>query len=139
MLEGPSLGDFFALDEDNLVLGSEPFRADVVVRDAEVEPRYARICREPEGGYSIRDLSTGEGTAVNNEPLNDDRPLSDGDRIASGDSALEFSQGDPVRADFHGAPHRLVSRDYLTNLLVKNRFGEEFEHHLGTTSAGAVL
>ena len=47
---------------------------------------------------------------------------------------LEFSHGDPVRADFHGALHRLISRDYLTGLLVKNRFDEEFEHCLETTS-----
>ena len=47
-----------------------------------------------------------------------------------GDSVLEFSHGDPVRADFHGALHLLVSRDYLTGLLVKNPFDEEFEHHL---------
>jgi two-component system, cell cycle response regulator len=40
-----------------------------------------------------------------------------------------------VRADFHGALHHLVSRDYLTGLLVKNRFDEEFEHRLEVTSA----
>jgi diguanylate cyclase (GGDEF)-like protein len=40
-----------------------------------------------------------------------------------------------VRADFHGALHRLVSRDYLTGLLVKNRFDAEFEHSLEAVSA----
>jgi diguanylate cyclase (GGDEF)-like protein len=40
-----------------------------------------------------------------------------------------------VRADFHGALHRLVSRDYLTGLLVKNRFDTEFEHHLEAMSS----
>jgi diguanylate cyclase with GGDEF domain len=48
------------------------------------------------------------------------------------DSMLEFPHGDPVRFDFCGALHRLISRDYLTDLLVKNRFDEEFEHHLGS-------
>ena len=131
VLRGPSLGDFFALEGETLVLGSDPFRADVVIRDVEVSPRHAKICLEPERGYLIRDL--GEGTAVNDEALEDERPLSDGDRIVLGDSVLEFSHGDPVRADFHGALHRLVSRDYLTGLLVKNRFDEEFEHHLEAT------
>ncbi len=128
VLRGPSLGDFFALEGETLVLGSDPFLADVVIRDVEVSPRHAKICLEPGRGYLIRDL--GEGTAVNDEALEDERPLSDGDRIVLGDSVLEFSHGDPVRADFHGALHRLVSRDYLTGLLVKNRFDEEFEHHL---------
>jgi two-component system, cell cycle response regulator len=131
VLRGPSLGDFFALEEDALVLGSDPFRADVVVRDVEISPRHAKVYREPESGaYLIRDLGAGQGTIVNDETLDDDRRLSDGDRMV-----LEFSHGDPVRADFHGALHRLVSRDYPTGLLVKNRFDEEFEHCLEASSA----
>ena len=141
VLRGPSLGDFFALEGDALVLGSDPFRADVVVRDVEVSPKHAWIVREPERGcYVLRDLGAGENTTVNDELLEDERALSDGDRIFVGDSVLEFSHGDPVRADFHGALHRLVSRDYLTGLLVKNRFDAEFEHSLeATSSAGQPL
>jgi two-component system cell cycle response regulator len=134
VLRGPSLGDFFALEGDELVLGSDPFRADIVVRDVEVSSKHARIYRKKSGdGYLIRDL--GEGTAVNEEVLSGERALSDGDRIIVGDSVLEYSCGDPVRADFHDALHRLISRDYLTDLLVKNRFDEEFEHQLESASA----
>jgi diguanylate cyclase (GGDEF)-like protein len=134
VLRGPSLGDFFALEGDALVLGSDPFRADVVVRDVEISPKHAWIVREPErGSYVLRDL--GEDTAVNGEALAGERALSDGDRIFVGDSVLEYSHGDPVRADFHGALHRLVSRDYLTGLLVKNRFDAEFEHSLEAASS----
>ena len=141
VLRGPSLGDFFALEGDALVLGSDPFRADVVVRDVEVSPKHAWIVREPEcGSYVLRDLGAGEDTAVNGEALEGERALSDGDRIFVGDSVLEYSHGDPVRADFHGALHHLVSRDYLTGLLVKNRFDAEFEHSLeATSSAGQPL
>jgi len=136
VLRGPSLGDFFALEGDALVLGSDPFRADVVVRDVEVSPKHAWIVREPErGSYVLRDLGAGEDTVVNGEALVGERPLSDGDRIFVGDSVLEYSHGDPVRADFHGALHRLVSRDYLTGLLVKNRFDAEFEHSLEAASS----
>jgi two-component system cell cycle response regulator len=134
VLRGPSLGDFFGLEGEALVVGSDPFRADVVVRDVEVEPRHAKIYRGPGGGYVLKDLGTGKGTTVNGEALEDDRPLSHGDRIVLGDSVLEFTHGDPVRADFHGALHRLISRDYLTDLLVKNRFDEEFVHRLEVMS-----
>ncbi|MDQ3588762.1 MAG: diguanylate cyclase [Actinomycetota bacterium] len=135
VLRGPSLGDYFALEGDDLVLGSDPFRADLVVRDVEVSSKHARIYRKPGDGYLIRDLGTGEGTAVNEETLGGEWALSDGDRISLGDSVLEYSCGDPVRADFHDALHRLISRDYLTDLLVKNRFDEEFEHRLESASA----
>jgi two-component system cell cycle response regulator len=131
VLQGPSLGDFFALDEDALVLGSDPFHADVVVRDVEVEPRHAEIRRTPGSDeYVLKDLDSGEGTTINGEMIRGERPLSDGNRIFMGDSVLEFSSGDPVKARFHGALHHLISRDYLTGLLVKNRFDEEFEHRL---------
>ena len=135
VLRGPSLGDYFALEGDDLVLGSDPFRADLVVRDVEVSSKHARIYRKPGDGYLIRDLGTGEGTAVNEETLGGEWALSDGDRISLGDSVLEYSCGDPVRANFHDALHRLISRDYLTDLLVKNRFDEEFEHRLESASA----
>ena len=123
------------LEGDDLVLGSDPLRADVVVRDIEVEHRHAEVYLERGSGeYALRDLGFGEGVAVNGEVLRDERRLSEGDRILLGDSALEFSR-DPVKASFHEALHRLISQDYLTGLLAKNRFDEEFEHRLETTAA----
>jgi two-component system, cell cycle response regulator len=142
VLQGPGLGDFYFLDGEKLVLGSDPFRADVVVRDIEVAPRHASIHREPgSSAYTLRDLGTGEGISVNGEPLPlPGRPLRDGDRIFIGDSVLEFSQNDPVKAQFHGALDHLINRDYLTGLLAKKRFDEEFEHCLeATMTAGKPL
>jgi diguanylate cyclase (GGDEF)-like protein len=136
VLRGPGLGDFYFLDGGELVLGSDPFRADLVVRDVEVEPRHASIRREPgSGSYVVRDLGTGEGIAVNDETFvgSGQRRLRDGDRIFVGDSVLEFSQGDPVKAQFHAALDGLINRDHLTGLLAKKRFDEEFEHCLEAT------
>jgi len=134
VLQGPGLGDFYFLDGEEFVLGNDPFRADVVVRDIEVAPKHASIYREA-GIYTIRGLSAGEGISVNGKPLGDlgRRPLSDGDRISLGDSVLEFSQDDPVKAQFHEALNHQINRDYLTGLLAKNRFDEEFEHCLKAT------
>jgi diguanylate cyclase (GGDEF)-like protein len=133
VLQGPGLGDFFFLDGEELVMGNDPFHADIVVRDIEVAPRHAAVRREPGSvAYVVRDLGTGKGTALNGEPLHGSkaRRLCDGDRIFIGDSVLEFSQDDPVKAQFHGALDHLVNRDHLTGLLAKKRFDEEFEHHL---------
>ncbi len=138
VLRGPGLGDFYFLDGEDLVLGSDPFRADVVVRDVEVAPKHAIIHREPDSGaYVVRGLGTGEGIVVNDEPLGDPGRyrLRNGDRIFVGDSVLEFSQDDPVKAEFHGALDHLINRDYLTGLLAKKRFDEEFEHHLEAMAA----
>jgi two-component system, cell cycle response regulator len=131
VLQGPGLGDFYVLEGEDFVLGSDPFRADVVVRDIEVAPKHARIRRETDA-YVVQNLSTGEGLAVNGEALgnSEHRWLCDGDRIFVGDSVLEFSQDDPVKAQFHEALDHLINRDYLTGLLTKNRFDEELQHHL---------
>ena len=139
VLQGPGLGDFFALDQEALVVGSDPFRADVVVRDVEVEPRHAEIRRSPDAGetssYELKNIGSGKSILLNNETLEGARTLSNGDRLSMGDSVLEFSCGDPVKARFHDALHRLVSRDYLTGLLAKNRFDVEFGHRLEATAA----
>lgn len=140
VLQGPSLGDYYMLNGEELVLGSDPFHADVVVRDIEVAHRHAKICLDPRSGeYVLRSLRSGDDISVNGATLgegDDERRLSEGDRISLGDSVLEFSR-DPVRASFHRELHRLVSRDYLTGLLAKNRFDEEFEHCLERARANS--
>jgi len=137
VLQGPSLGDLFEIADDALILGSDPFKADIVVRDVEVEPRHAEVYRAPRsGGYAVRDVSAGKGIAINGEVLGcprTGRALSDGDRIALGDSVLEFSHRDPVKASFYDELHRLVNQDHLTGLLSKGRFDDEFEHRLEAT------
>ena len=117
-------------------MGSDPFHADIVVRDVEVAPKQASI-RHEDRAHVIRDLATGEAIVVNGEVLgtSEERRLADGDRIFVGDSVLEFSRDDPVKAQFHGALDRLINRDYLTGLLAKKRFDEEFELRLRAMKA----
>ena len=132
VLQGPGLGDFFEITDDELVLGSDPFAADIVVRDVEVEPRHAELYREP-GGYALRGVQTGKTIALNGEVMEEPgcgQLLSDGDRIHVGDSVLEFSHQDEIKASFYEQLHQLVNRDYLTGLFSKGRFDREFEHSL---------
>ena len=56
--------------------------------------------------------------------------LSDGGRIHVGDSVLEFSHQDEIKASFYEQLHRLVNCDHLTGLFSKGRFDREFEHRL---------
>ena len=132
VLQGPGLGDFFEITDDELVLGSDPFAADIVVRDVEVEPRHAELYREP-GGYALRGVQTGKTIALNGEVMEEPgcgQLLSDGDRIHVGDSVLEFSHQDEIKASFFEQLHELVNRDHLTGLFSKGRFDREFEHRL---------
>lgn len=130
VLQGPSFGDVFYLAGGSLVLGNNPFRADIVVRDIEVEPEHAEISQTSDGEYVLKDLGTGEPTIVNDEVIDAERPLSCGDRIILGDSVMEFIAHDPVKEEFHRKIQRMINQDYLTGLLAKNRFDERFEQSL---------
>ena len=130
VLQGPSFGDVYYLHGGSLVLGNDPFRADIVVRDIEVEPEHAEISHTTSGGYALRDLGTGEPTIVNEEAIEGERRLSCGDRITLGDSMIEFIEQDPVKEEFHRKIQRLINQDYLTGLLAKNRFDKKFEQSL---------
>lgn len=133
VLQGPSFGDVCQLEGEDLILGSDPFRADLVIRDATVEPRHAEIVASGGYGYVARGLSG--SMRVNEEPVDGDHSLSDGDRVFLGSSVLEFSCGDPIKARFHDVLNRLINEDYLTGLLSKSRFNEEFEHSLKAARA----
>ena len=133
VLQGPGLGDFFEIADDELVLGSDPFSADIVVRDVEVEPRHAGLYRRP-GGYALRGVvEAGKTIVLNGEVMEEPgygQLLSDGDRIHVGDSVLEYSHQDEIKASFFEQLHELVNRDHLTGLFSKGRFDREFEHRL---------
>lgn len=128
VLQGPSFGDVCKLEGEDLTLGSDPFKADLVIRDATVEPRHAEIMVQGDLEYVVRDLSG--HTWVNNEPADGRHSLLDGDRVFIGSSVLEFSCGDTIKANFHDSLNRLINEDYLTGLLSKSRFNEEFENSL---------
>jgi diguanylate cyclase (GGDEF)-like protein len=136
VLQGPGLGDFFEITDDELIVGSDPFTADIVVRDVEVEPQHAGVYREP-GGYVVRNVGAEKAIALNGEVMEEPgggHLLSDGDRIHMGDSVLEFSHQDEIKASFYEQLHHLVNRDHLTGLFSKDRFDREFQHHLETTA-----
>ena len=131
VLQGPGLGDFFEITDDELVLGSDPFgRHRGAGRGGRTAARRAlqetrRPC--PAGRRSREDHRAqrrGDGGAgVRATPI-------DGDRIHVGDSVLEYSHQDEIKASFFEQLHELVNRDHLTGLYSKGRFDREFEHRL---------
>ena len=69
--------------------------------DPKISRRHARVKRRPEGGLSIEDLNSANGTLVNGRALRALTPrlLEAGDRIEIGDAVLEVAAGDPARAE----------------------------------------
>ena len=53
--------------------------------------------------------------------------MRNGDRISVGESLVEFSEPDPLKARLNESLYRSLNEDHLTGLLAKPRFDEEFE------------
>ncbi len=128
VLEGPDFGALHELDGE-AVLGSDPSRADVILRDEQVEPSHVRIYARF-GRYFAEPLSDRGRTELNGEVLTRPRPLSDRDRLQLGESVVEFAAQDPLKSRLIDNLRQAVNHDHLTGLLIKHRFDEELEQAL---------
>ncbi|CAA9462684.1 MAG: diguanylate cyclase/phosphodiesterase (GGDEF & EAL domains) with PAS/PAC sensor(s) [uncultured Rubrobacteraceae bacterium] len=128
VLEGPDLGTLHELDGE-AVLGSDPSRADLILRDERVESGHARIYARF-GRYFAEPLTARGHTELNGEVLTRPRPLSDRDRLRLGESVVEFAAQDPLKSRLIDNLRQTLNHDYLTGLLIKPRFDEELEQAL---------
>ena len=126
VLRGPDLGALHQLDGEEIVVGGDPFRSEVVLRDGQVAPEEVRIFVGPGGHYFVEPRGTGH-PELNGEALIAARPLRDGDRLALGESIVEYSEPDPLKAQLNESLYQALAQDHLTGLLAKPRFDEEFE------------
>jgi FHA domain-containing protein/zinc ribbon protein len=88
---GPNVGSRFALDADVVRAGRHP-DSDIFLDDITVSRRHAEIVREPDGGYSVRDAGSLNGTYLNRERV-ESAPLADGDELQIGTFKLVFLTG----------------------------------------------
>jgi DNA-binding response OmpR family regulator len=89
---GPLAGQRFALDRELTLIGRAD-ECDVVVPDPLASRRHAQVRREP-WRYMLEDLGSRNGTLVNGEPLDGERPLQHGDTIHVATTPLRFEDPD---------------------------------------------
>jgi pSer/pThr/pTyr-binding forkhead associated (FHA) protein len=88
---GPNVGSRFALDSEVVQAGRHP-DSDIFLDDITVSRRHAEILRDADGGYSVRDAGSLNGTYLNRERVESAR-LSDGDELQIGTFKLVFLTG----------------------------------------------
>jgi hypothetical protein len=86
--QGVQMGKAFPLGRRPVVLGRDE-KADITLPDPEVSRLHARI-RWFEAQYVIEDLRSTNGTYLNDTLLRAPKPLNQGDKIALGQTVLEF-------------------------------------------------
>jgi pSer/pThr/pTyr-binding forkhead associated (FHA) protein len=89
MRSGPTPGKVFPLKEDEVFIGRDVGN-DIVINDAEISRRHARLAIQA-GGYILEDLGSTNGTAVNADRLTSRHVMRVGEVISFGEhTALAF-------------------------------------------------
>ena len=111
MKAGPKPGQTFALEKPELIVGREA-GADIVISDAEVSRKHARIYLVS-GGYTIEDLGSTNGTFVSGQRLIGPHALLSGETIMFGEHVTlvyEVIPGyDPMATMVSGGPAQAAS------------------------------
>src|SRR3970040_517474 len=76
---GPTPGKTFPLEKDEMYIGRD-VSTDIVINDAEVSRRHARITRQADG-FMLEDLGSTNGTFVEGQRLTAPRLLRAGETI----------------------------------------------------------
>lgn len=102
MKAGPAPGLRIELQKRSLVLGRDP-ACDIVVDDAEVSRRHARLIAQS-GGYAIEDLGSTNGTFVDGERIRTVVTLRPGASVRLGETATFIYET--------AVPDRVDTRDF---------------------------
>ncbi|MFP5299317.1 MAG: FHA domain-containing protein [Actinomycetota bacterium] len=87
---GPNAGSKFFLDSDSTAIGRHP-DSDIFLDDITVSRRHAEI-RRSEGGFSLHDVGSLNGTYINRDRV-EETALASGDEIQIGKFKLVFLTG----------------------------------------------
>ena len=94
VIEGPSAGRYFALEEHHLVSVGRDEECTFQVVDPQVSRRHVQVERDADGSHVVRDYRSANGVMVNNAGVLMDTLLRDGDVIRIGATAIAYSSTD---------------------------------------------
>lgn len=97
IIQGAQAGTHFELSKRPLSIGREAGR-DIQILDPKVSRKHAMV-RFEEGGYVIAIASARNGIKVNGAKVADLARLSEGDKIAMGDTVLQFTELGAYKGD----------------------------------------
>ncbi len=91
---GPNAGSRFMLDRDLVTAGRHP-DSDIFLDDVTVSRRHAEFRRIPDGGFTVVDVGSLNGTYLKRGRIDSAMPLSSGDEVQIGKFRLTFFAAPP--------------------------------------------
>ncbi len=130
VLAGVGEGATFTLEHDVTVLGRGT-NATIVVDDASVSRRHARITRSADGAYAIEDLGSTNGTFVGGRRVQR-ATLTSGERVQLGrESVFRFAIVDEAEESLQRRLYESSLRDGLTALANRRCLFERLQTEIG--------
>jgi len=128
VIYGLDLGRKFDLAREETVIGRSS-KSDIQIDQESVSRSHAGITNSREG-VRIRDLGSTNGTFVNDELVEGQRELRNGDFVKIGRTIFKYIAGGNIEAAYHDEIYRLTTMDGLTQIYNRRYFDEQLEREL---------
>ena len=90
IITGSSSGDYYLLKGRSVVIGRDD-GSPIQIVDEAVSRRHLRIRQDADHRYVAEDLDSANGTSINDERIDRERSLTDGDILTLGSTEIMFS------------------------------------------------
>jgi two-component system, cell cycle response regulator len=125
VIHGTELGRKYDLLQDETVVGRSS-HSDICLDEESVSRKHAALSVREEQ-ISVRDFGSTNGTYVNDEPVQEESRLRNGDFVKIGRTIFKFIAGNNVEAAYHEEIYRLTTIDGWTQVYNRRHFEEALQ------------
>lgn len=128
VIHGEDLGRKYDLGDGDLVVGRSS-KCDVEVDQDSVSRNHARVLHDG-SRVMVKDLGSTNGTFVNDEQIDGEHRLRNGDLIKIGRTIFKFIASNNIEAAYHDEIYRLTTVDGLTQVSNRRYFEDTLDREL---------
>lgn len=128
IIQGEGLGRRVDIEAEPILIG-RLLEADLSIQHKSVSRRHCQV-RYSDGRYYAEDLGATNTTKINNQPLDAERELADGDLLTVGEVILKFIARNSVESRYHEEIYQLAVHDALTDLYNRRHFSDVAEKEI---------
>jgi len=129
VLAGDGVGQMYRIEDEETLIGRTS-QAKIRINDDGISRRHARLVHDG-NVVRIEDLKSANGTMVNDEPIEGELVLKDGDKVRIGaTTVLKFTYHDDIEESFQQQMYEAALRDGLTKAFNKKYFIDRLDSEL---------